>query len=443
MSVSSRGLHPALRRVVAPALVVLLVVVLLAGCGASPSPSAAGPPAGSPPAAEGTSPGAASLSCDSPPDCAQLMLAFAFVVNLSSGRTTPSPITQDTEASIDCALDLTPLAGWTLAWGPAIALGPASVPCSESTAAGVEAQQTPENTLAVFELSGGSEYVVAVAATNPLSIPDLKLEDLEIEPQPWRDTAEVQHGYVTTGTIDGLDVLVNLEDGNQTLEEYLQTITGSPGVTVYVTGHSLGGALAPVLGLWLRERQGESGGWDPQSNAQVMVYSFAGVTPGDAVFADYLDSELPGDALTVIDNTNDVVPRAWKVDTLQAIQTLYPVGMRPDTLSPVLDLLVARSGVVAADSGIVFTRLGTPEQQQLFAGEIVSDFPSVTGCRAFTAAQSAFPQNNQECHLGWTSSDVDFAIQAIYQHVCAYPVYLGIESITSQIADCGAPPPSR
>jgi hypothetical protein len=67
------------------------------------------------------------------------------------------------------------------------------------------------------------------------------------------------------------------------LTALLQNAPASPQPTVYVTGHSLGGAMATMIALWLAEMT-----WSHQPAFQ--VYTFAAPTAGLASFATEYDS---------------------------------------------------------------------------------------------------------------------------------------------------------
>src|SRR5581483_2631925 len=87
---------------------------------------------------------------------------------------------------------------------------------------------------------------------------------------------------------------------------YLQQL---PAVaSLMVTGHSLGGGLAPVLAAWLAWRFGDA--------SRLKVYTFAAPSPGNAAFAAYFNRlfrDPTGKTSTAyrIYNTLDLVPNAW------------------------------------------------------------------------------------------------------------------------------------
>jgi hypothetical protein len=103
----------------------------------------------------------------------------------------------------------------------------------------------------------------------------------------------------------------------------LQALISSPPAgtttTVYVTGHSLGGAIATTVSLYLQTQL---------RGAPVVfqVYTFAAPTVGDQDFATAFDAAFPGTAGQShsswrVFNEYDVVPNAWQ--TLSAVKNNY------------------------------------------------------------------------------------------------------------------------
>ncbi|MEM7413775.1 MAG: hypothetical protein AAF430_26335 [Myxococcota bacterium] len=89
--------------------------------------------------------------------------------------------------------------------------------------------------------------------------------------------------------------------------------TGDGSLDVYVTGHSKGGALAPVVAQWLSDtRRTWRSGWNRELDARIHCYAFAGPTPGNRAFAQLSDRTLE-DRGHRISNRHDVVPHSWAV----------------------------------------------------------------------------------------------------------------------------------
>jgi pimeloyl-ACP methyl ester carboxylesterase len=75
--------------------------------------------------------------------------------------------------------------------------------------------------------------------------------------------------------------------------------------TLYVVGHSLGGAMATTIALYLQQQVSAG----KLSIASIQPYTFAAPTAGDATFAAWFDKQFPGAVCTY--NKYDVVPTAW------------------------------------------------------------------------------------------------------------------------------------
>lgn len=147
---------------------------------------------------------------------------------------------------------------------------------------------------------------------------------------------------------------------------------GAP-LDVAITGHSKGGALAPVVALWLRELLASPDAaerWDGDRGSRVSCHAFAGPTPGNAGLADRIDRSLGADHHH-LRNANDVVTHAWQADELEAIPSLYaPRGAHLERLiglivekTRALDYRQARAGVTTFE--------GPLDHSRSFASEFV------------------------------------------------------------------------
>ncbi len=87
-----------------------------------------------------------------------------------------------------------------------------------------------------------------------------------------------------------------------TLSQFLQNSIGkTPGATIYVTGHSQGGGLVPMMLAWLSKAAKT---W----KATLIGYSFAGPTSGNPAFAQWVNGNA---ALFRVVNPLDVVPYGY------------------------------------------------------------------------------------------------------------------------------------
>jgi hypothetical protein len=147
---------------------------------------------------------------------------------------------------------------------------------------------------------------------------------------------------------------------------------GGP-LDVAITGHSKGGALAPVVALWLRELLTSADGaerWDGGRGARVSCHAFAGPTPGNAGLAARIDQVLGADHHH-LRNTNDVVTHAWQVDELETIPSLYaPRGAGLERLIPLIVEKIRTIDYRQARAGVT-TFAGRLDVSRSFAAEFV------------------------------------------------------------------------
>lgn len=256
-------------------------------------------------------------------------------VSASSAADAAAQLAKALSSDVDSGISAYLNGDWTVTWGPAVYVDSGQSSPFNATNAAFVAQNSTTN-----------QYVLAIAATDPISTYDWTNEDFNIAPpvsfnralKTWMGTegkAE-KSGFLTTATVNGVyNVLQNLQDssGNNLLS-YLNSLTASgtaPNITV--TGHSLAGALSPVLAVALT--QGLLTTAFPANN--VTVFPTAGATPGDKAFASFYSNILqpiqgsgasasnsPWQVWNVdLWNQFDIVPSAWQVGTINLIPGYY------------------------------------------------------------------------------------------------------------------------
>lgn len=367
-------------------------------------------------------------------------------------------LSQKLAADINVVLENTLLqqavgSDWQIAWGPAIYVAePKSNTAHPSCF-------YASNAMMVMHSPSQKRYIVAIAGTNPASAFDWLSEDISLSPgYDWASTLASwksghhdlpQKGHKNTATVDnctftGVSALLNnMQSNDQSLVTFLQGVDTS-GHTLTLTGHSLGGALSPMLALALVDpTHALQSNWRAD---QVQVYATAGATPGNAALAAHYLQVFPPrkapDALpwqvwnSTVWNQFDVVPRAWAPSTLDAMPTLYAAARYqeqqeyPDLAA--LNFWITTARIKANGFAAIYgplTHLNTPTVNGMLNPDATPENGfawCVNGDLLLTPAQMVTDQ--QATPIGWLK-------QVNYQHVAAYGILMKIPAdIISAVA---------
>ncbi|NER98456.1 MAG: methyltransferase, partial [Symploca sp. SIO1B1] len=122
-----------------------------------------------------------------------------------------------------------------------------------------------------------------------------------------------------------------MESQGKLLIDYLKELTSSASkpISIAICGHSLGGALSPVLSLSLTDRRSE---WDAEEKASLSVLPSAGFSPGNVEFATYYDHQL-GTVTDRIWNELDLIPHVYQQSLLDQARTFYEPDIQPNVLT--------------------------------------------------------------------------------------------------------------
>lgn len=218
---------------------------------------------------------------------AAVMMTLSAIAYASEGGTV-----QMIKDTIEYNLNRTELATkgeWQLVWGPGVNdINSNLVYVVKST---VEEQET---------------YAMAVRGTSTLSIEDI-LQDVQVFSMVPFKFGQVGDS-VAQGAMDGLDYLLETEDQvtGLNLSEFLNRLDHKYGKKMFITGHSQGGALAPMLAYWFITSSGLIDRYDLE------IYTFAGPSVGNRSFKENFHNALPDNAgFHMVANSLDAVPFFW------------------------------------------------------------------------------------------------------------------------------------
>ena len=207
---------------------------------------------------------------------------------------------------------------WQVVWGPVTSNSLKKKPSGAVSAAD---SFVTDNTMymakGTIAATGKPMYVVGIAGTNIVSEKGWKLEDFNVlQEANW---GMPNSGKISAGSNVGFTILNTMRDAKsgQTLLEFLGSQPDISTAEVAFTGHSLGGALSPLMAVKCIE-------WKEQKGYAtiISVYPIAGPTPGDRQFATYAAQKL-GDNYHSVINNYDIVPQSWQKDMFARIPTIY------------------------------------------------------------------------------------------------------------------------
>ncbi|NHB95327.1 lipase family protein [Photorhabdus stackebrandtii] len=144
---------------------------------------------------------------------------------------------------------------------------------------------------------------------------------------------EFKDAKISYGTHLALDYIVNQAKSNNTpgygksLIDAIDKIALEKGIhNITITGHSLGGALASTLGVYLKRLYINKG----KRNIRINVCAFASPIISNGTFASYIESVFNRISTTNykshflrIHNHKDIISLIWHLDGLEKIPTIY------------------------------------------------------------------------------------------------------------------------
>lgn len=284
---------------------------------------------------------------------------------------------------------------WQIVWGPVVWQAPFS--------------NFSDQAAAVCYNSSKNIYVVPVSATNPNSPYNVFFEDLAAVPAYMVPVPGTNAGNVTVGNFAGLEALLGLTTGGNTLPDFLTSVASSSDTLVFC-GHSLGGGLTPLLAYTLYPKGSTGSGW-----ANVYTFSTAGPTTADAAFASAFNAAYPvvsGSGYQMWNanqyNTHDLVPNAWAGASTGPGLAQITTGVVPWTTA-MYYTGVEMSAEIAALRTIAET----------FAGGSANPFVAPNNNALFTGARQ----------YGRITDSGTLVKEILFQHTTAYNDAFGVSAL--------------
>jgi len=329
-------------------------------------------------------------------------------VSAHFNKTNPDSIQLKTQIAIDSVLNddsvQSLIGNWTRVWGPVVYA--------------VDSQAI--NTMYIVKQDTAENYVVAIAGTNATSITDWLSEDFDlIKMIGWPYNNDVDSSKkISLPTATGLLALTTMisPSGFKNLPlpavAYLKECALLHKINVWVTGHSLGGALSPAYALFLNDTRNAVFGVG--NNATINCLGVAGASPGNDSFSAYYNRQLGSNTYRVW-NQMDVVPHGFQPNMIMQIPNLY----NSDTLILPFPATEKVKGVTVNMNDLL-----------IFTDSIATAFRML----------QLYPQDTVNFTGGLyhkpSSSGLDtteYLIEALYQHVPAYGVFFGIGAFQSAV----------
>ena len=214
------------------------------------------------------------------------------------------------------------------------------------------------------------------------------------------------------------------------LQALIMLIENAPeSPTLYITGHSLGGAMATMVALYLSAQT-----WSNQP--AFAVYTFAAPTAGLQAFASYFDLVFPDNSWRYY-NVWDLVPNAWVVTQ----NVNYGLSYVQETFYPSIASSVPIPILAPGQS------IGPA--QNIAVHQLIGNFINAPGANVYVQTNQtngATPLNNSQLYGNSgtydptyvTPSTPDFLGQVSFQHN-SYLAFLGV---SPDVLDTLLPPPT-
>jgi hypothetical protein len=273
---------------------------------------------------------------------------------------------------------------------------------------------------------------VVVRGTNPLSLDSWVREDFDVATQVrWSDDPAT--GKISQATATALALHLGLQDKKASLFTFLanrmaEDETEGRSSSVWFTGHSLGGLLAPVLALKFSETFPRFVG------AVFHLVSFAAPTAGDSTFARHLERSLLErtrqnfETIRFFRCRDDVAVLVWNKRDLWGIVRLYAAYGIPINRFVLTVVAALRWRVRHLDYTQPFASAPEDGRFRVPASEVFSleafDAESVLGGRLATQFHQAREVAKRPTSPRIFEKTLAWIVQAVVMHVVPYALHL-------------------
>ncbi len=317
--------------------------------------------------------------------------------------------------------------GWVPVWGPVVF---SNNPQASSVVA--------DNTMMLLYNTAQHLFVIAIAGTNIKSTYGWFQEDFKVNAiVKWKDITgksgsalEVIPAAIAEGTNTGLQILTRMKDSTgmsmiEALSGYLPKV--KPGAELAVSGHSLGGALTPVMALYLKDTMTS---WNKNHIVKVIsAYPTAGPTAGNEAFARAVSKNIVYESRY---NNIDVVPQGWQKSTLARVPEFYADYIMPpagaDPFNPLIGTLCTGAVLNTIDtSGRVPKPISYIQAEPWIPMTGHFDIATDETIRRKFANIGMVVPDPLKAYIPYLVNFARFLAQLGYQHLDAYHTQLGIK----------------
>jgi len=148
---------------------------------------------------------------------------------------------------------------------------------------------------------------------------------------------------IAKGSMRGLDSLLLTKDpvSGKTIEEFLNSLPDNGNKKMYITGHSQGGALAPLMAYWFITSSGVIDRFNMEA------YAFAGPSVSNKIFKTNFTNSIPETGyFHMVANSLDIVPYFWaRYDSLVKQGIPAPVPWEYKDLIVLMDIFLINNHI--------------------------------------------------------------------------------------------------